>query len=704
MLVGTVDMVGSRLLFSGYGDGRSRRAMHAGLLGHDALVMLDEAHLAPAFGALLRAVARLQDRPQFRAMTLSATGAAGATVLGLTDADYGCAAVRRRLDAAKSPRFVEAATATERIRRIHDAAAAHRTGAVAVFVERVTDARRIARGLVAALGPGAAGRVAVLTGTLRGHERAALAGGAVWRRFTPGRRHPRDGPSVYLVATAAGEVGVDLDADHAVMDLATLDSMIQRLGRVNRAGDGDAEVTVVFTTREARAPRSVPTSYREKREAARAATLAVLRRLSSLCPGTLRALDPDTVTACRAPSSRPAPLDAVVLEAFAATSAALPRPPVSVYLRGVSDDPDLAQCFLAWRRDVAALVGLGAPVLSEVLAFFPPGPAELARVPASYAHKLVRCAMRRLSGAALPLVVVGGDGEVFAGAVCDAAALPSFEFATVVLPSAAGGLSADGLPDADAQGPVEDVADTEERIRYLAPCPPEALPAWAEGAVEQRVPLRSDADEDEEEERFLVFAHRRPDPGLAGAERDLSRLAASVQTIDAHSAAVAAATRRIATALGLPEDLVDALESAGRWHDRGKSRAVWQRAAGASPEGPALAKSPRGRLRPEWLGGYRHEFGSAVDAERILGPDVPHRDLVLHLVAAHHGWSRPGFPDRRQWDPEAAPRANEACARRAARRFARLQARHGPWRLAWLEALVKAADAYVSSGAGDAPP
>ena len=522
VLVGTVDMVGSRLLFSGYGDGRSRRAMHAGLLGHDAMVLLDEAHLAPAFAALLRDIARLQGVPEFRTMTLSATGVSGKAVLGLTGADFRWPAVRRRLNARKSPRFVEAATQAERIRHIRAAALAHPSGAVAVFVERVADARRIARGLVAALGPESGERVAVLTGTLRGRERAMLTEGAVWRRFTHRERHPPDAPSVYLVSTAAGEVGVDLDADHAVMDLATLDSMIQRLGRVNRAGEGDAEVSVVFTTREARGLRSVPTSYRERREAARAATLDALRRLSSLSPKTLSGLDPDTVAACSVPSARPAPLDAVVLEAFAATSAALPRPPVAVYLRGVSDEPHIAQCFLAWRRDVAELVGLGALALSEVLGFFPPRPQELARVPAGFARSLVQCAIERLGGAALPLVVVGRDGEVFAGAVRDAAALPSLEFATVVLPSTAGGLSADGLPDADAQGPVEDVADTEDRIRYVAPCPPEALPAWAEGAVELRVPLRSDAvDEDEDEERFLVFAQRRPDPGLASGESDL---------------------------------------------------------------------------------------------------------------------------------------------------------------------------------------
>ncbi len=35
VVIGTVDMIGSRLLFSGYSDGRTRRALHAGLLGYD---------------------------------------------------------------------------------------------------------------------------------------------------------------------------------------------------------------------------------------------------------------------------------------------------------------------------------------------------------------------------------------------------------------------------------------------------------------------------------------------------------------------------------------------------------------------------------------------------------------------------------------------------------------------------------------------
>ena len=77
VVVGSIDMVGSRLLFSGYGAGRSRRAMDAGLLGHDALVMLDEAHLAPVMGEMLRALARLRAGAELPVMTLSALGGGG---------------------------------------------------------------------------------------------------------------------------------------------------------------------------------------------------------------------------------------------------------------------------------------------------------------------------------------------------------------------------------------------------------------------------------------------------------------------------------------------------------------------------------------------------------------------------------------------------------------------------------------------------
>jgi CRISPR-associated endonuclease/helicase Cas3 len=81
IVVGTVDMIGSRLLFSGYGVSRRMRPVHAGLLGVDALVVLDEAHLVPPFESLVRQIQRLRRAdgnglsiPAFRMMALSATG------------------------------------------------------------------------------------------------------------------------------------------------------------------------------------------------------------------------------------------------------------------------------------------------------------------------------------------------------------------------------------------------------------------------------------------------------------------------------------------------------------------------------------------------------------------------------------------------------------------------------------------------------
>ena len=56
VVVGTVDMIGSRLLFRGYRAGRYYRPIHAGLLGVDTLIVNDEAHLSPALARLLTAV------------------------------------------------------------------------------------------------------------------------------------------------------------------------------------------------------------------------------------------------------------------------------------------------------------------------------------------------------------------------------------------------------------------------------------------------------------------------------------------------------------------------------------------------------------------------------------------------------------------------------------------------------------------------
>jgi CRISPR-associated endonuclease/helicase Cas3 len=109
-------MIGSRLLFSGYGVSRRMRPFHAGLLGQDSLLVHDEAHLTPAFGKLVRRVAEWQrDRHEPRPLQvieLSATQrneADECTAFVLNEDDKAEPEVQRRLTAEKILRIAETA-------------------------------------------------------------------------------------------------------------------------------------------------------------------------------------------------------------------------------------------------------------------------------------------------------------------------------------------------------------------------------------------------------------------------------------------------------------------------------------------------------------------------------------------------------------------------------------------------------------------
>lgn len=67
---------------------------------------------------------------------------------------------------------------------------------------------------------------------------------------------------------------------------------------------------------------------------------------------------------------------------------------------------------------------------------------------------------------------------------------------------------------------------------------------------------------------------------------------------------------------------------------------------------------------------------------------------MLHLIAAHHGFARPVIGTRGCEDKP--PSVLEAKAAEIALRFACLQAKWGPWGLAWWEALLRAADQQAS--------
>jgi CRISPR-associated endonuclease/helicase Cas3 len=96
-------------------------------------------------------------------------------------------------------------------------------------------------------------------------------------------------------------------------------------------------------------------------------------------------------------------------------------------------------------------------------------------------------------------------------------------------------------------------------------------------------------------------------------------------------------------------------------------------------------------------GDYRHEFGSLREfTDKHIGrTDADVFDLAMHLIATHHGRSRPHFP-KGGFDPLARAESRQI-AIDAIHRFARLQRKYGYWRLAWLENLLRCADAMASA-------
>ncbi len=99
-------MIGSRLLFSGYGCGFKTRPMHAGFLGQDSLIVHDEAHLEPAFQRLLTDIEseqrRCKDFRPLKTVELTATSRAEGECFGLTDRDRENPEIRKRIDAKKT--------------------------------------------------------------------------------------------------------------------------------------------------------------------------------------------------------------------------------------------------------------------------------------------------------------------------------------------------------------------------------------------------------------------------------------------------------------------------------------------------------------------------------------------------------------------------------------------------------------------------
>jgi len=264
--------------------------------------------------------------------------------------------------------------------------------------------------------------------------------------------------------------------------------------------------------------------------------------------------------------------------------------------------------------------------------------------------------------------------------------------------------------------------DALERLRNLAGA---AGVHWLERLAEMILQDHRRELELDEDGRLIALVGSK---GASGESQTATETAQFRRTrtipLREHAAGVQQVVEKFAHVLDLPPRLRDSLSAAARFHDLGKwdpRFQAWLRGVGLfipQRSDEILAKSgaisPRNLpaiRRARSLAGYpgdaRHEALSAALAEVALSDSAEgfDMDLVLHLIASHHGYARPWFSVPASSEPilleaemdglhltqefdyqklQAGPAAVD--------RFWRLVRRYGWWGLAFVEAVLRLAD------------
>lgn len=811
--VSTVDQVGSRLLFRGYGVSDVMRPIHAGLLGHDTLFLLDEVHLSQPFLETLESVARyrtrrdrvLPDRWQFVAM--SATPGQQAAGFTLTEEDHQDERLLRRLRANKpvelrevkvsgSESAMRTAFAEACVEQVERLATPGR--AVGVVVNRVATALEVYKLLARTQGE----RVFLLTGRMRPLERNDLDG-RIAKLVCSGRRRDAAAPPVIVVATQCIEAGADFDFDAIVTECASLDALRQRFGRLNRLGEiSDAFGVVLVRSDSLRKDHDDPVYGRALAETWRWIEAAP-RDFGILSLDACLPKGADLARMLPRPSRAPVMLPAHLDAWTQTTPIPRPDPDVSLWLHGVDTQPE-ADVHIVWRADVSADLlaaaarphergSEGGQAAEELLAALlarievcPPTGLEALAVPVGAARAwLARTAAPDIADvegrsiAAEEEERARGTGRVALSWRGEMSSLvqagdlkPGM---TLVVPSTYGGLAAHTW-DPTAGDPVPDLGDRarweQTRRPVLRLHPALMRPEWPAPPVPVLDETR-DGDDREAVAEWLTAMQavsappwlgqivsalrksRRPPAiirlasvtreengevheagyfGLVGrsivqadgadvsTEGEGGSYTGVEVTLDDHMKGVSSWAGLFASRCGLSPELAGDLEIAARWHDAGKVDPRFQRMLrGGSPLSDVapqpLAKSNivaanraarvRARERSGYPKGARHELSSValIQQAASLLAGASDRDLVLHLVASHHGWCRPFAPvceDREPVELTLQAEGLRICVSsdhglaaldsRIPERFWRLVRRYGWFGLAWLEAILRLAD------------
>jgi CRISPR-associated endonuclease/helicase Cas3 len=724
IIIGTIEMVGSKLFFLGHGDSIKMRPLHAALVGQDALIIHDEAHLDPAFTHALRKVEHIQKNDgspyPIRVMSLSATlRAQDENCFGLNDDDRNDPVIKQRLYGKKELRMYKVKRNVFVSSLFSKAKSFKNSGLrVLVYVDTVKSAYAGYAQLAKVVKEE---NIRLLVGPLRGNERDHLVKHPVYEEFKKEIRDPSK--TVYMIATSAGEVGANINADIIICDLVTLERMIQRLGRGNRFGMGTASI-YMFWTEESVSKVDKQDKSKTPKTVLRLRTLNALQKLPNKKINSEVVYDASVEEISKLSKHNEAytippefaNIDEGVLDACTLTTLKVKeigRGEVSDLLKGYDPNAE-PHTYVVWRSCVPMLCGVtDEKVREEFFEKFPLKQKEILHdVSRRVSEELLLIGSRNPYS---PVLVLDQDGLV-----------SSFKFQTllrnlsrdetllenktIILPVEVGGLSPLGILRGISTEPVSEVSDESRFPGDTFRCVAEKdKDVWSISEGQQKG-FAGERGETLSEFVRKIASNVKASHAWTGVLENTeegdkkvimyfskykkNQRAYKSQLLQEHHADVLACLKAILDKLSMDNVSRQALLYAAENHDEGKAREIWQEAAGNNG-GPLLAKT-NGMLNPHALHQYRHEFGTYMklrdNSENLNGA----KDLCLHVICTHHGRSRPNF--EKPFDPNYRDDDCQKAADEAILRFSALQNKHGRWGLAWYETLLRVADGLASSG------
>ena len=266
IIISTIDQVGSRLLFRGYGVSNNMKPIHAGLLGSDTLYLLDEAHISQPFIETLEKISKIQKerkwRQSFTAMFMSATLPPNQKdVFPLTKdkkellEDMGKRVSAHKFTEIKSVNEIEeeCVNIASQIIKKPGAKELENINNIGIIVNRVKSARKIFSEIKKNIEKynemnHSNNEVHLLIGRIRPLDRDIYLKEKINKIKSDAKNI--DQTIKFFVCTQCVEVGADITFDKLITQIASLDSLRQRFGRLNRIGEHENSTAIIIASKE----------------------------------------------------------------------------------------------------------------------------------------------------------------------------------------------------------------------------------------------------------------------------------------------------------------------------------------------------------------------------------------------------------------------------------------------------------------------